>query len=123
MKEFAFIILSEKITSICGISSFVILVISFFKWLSFNTEKEKVEEEELERRKKRMKKQTTLGVILGIISILIPTKKEIYTVIGLGGTIEYIMRNDVAKELPDKCIIALDKLIDEYNKEEPNNEK
>ena len=36
---------------------------------------------------------------------------------------ESCKRNDVAKELPDKCIIALDKLIDEYNKEELNNEK
>ena len=41
---------------------------------------------------------------------------------GIGGTIDYIKSNDTAKQIPDKCINALDKFIDEYVNED-NNEK
>jgi hypothetical protein len=37
---------------------------------------------------------------------------------GVGGTIDYIKSNDKAKKLPDKCIEALDKYLDNINKEE-----
>lgn len=36
----------------------------------------------------------------------------------LGGTIDYIKSNDTAKQLPDKCVKALDKYFDNINKEE-----
>lgn len=33
---------------------------------------------------------------------------------GVDGTIEYLESNETAKQLPDKSIEALDKLLDEY---------
>ena len=36
---------------------------------------------------------------------------------GLGGTLDYIKSNEVAKQLPDKCIIALDKYLEEVDNE------
>lgn len=56
--------------------------------------------------------------VIVIISILgcvfIPSTKELYIIYGVGGTMDYLKSNHTAKQLPDKCIKALDKWIDEY---------
>lgn len=60
------------------------------------------------------------SIILFVFSIgtcLIPNTNDAYMIYGLGGTIDYIKSNEVAKQLPDKCIIALDKYLEEANKE------
>lgn len=50
--------------------------------------------------------------ILGLV--FVPSTKEMLLVYAAGGSIEYIKNNDAAKQLPDKCIQAIDKLLDEY---------
>lgn len=47
-------------------------------------------------------------------AIFIPTTKDMLMIYGVGGTIEYLKDNETAKQLPDKSIEALDKLLDEY---------
>ena len=54
-------------------------------------------------------------IATGLLGALVPTTKEAIAIIGVGETIDYIKSNDKAKELPDKCIDALDKFIDSYN--------
>lgn len=56
-------------------------------------------------------------------TIFVPTAKEAYIIYGIGGTIDYIKSNDTAKQIPDKCIIAIDKLLDEYLTPEQSNEE
>lgn len=77
-----------------------------------------------EKLKYRMGKKITIisSIIIFVFSIgtcFIPNTNEAYMIYGLGGTIDYIKSNDVAKQLPDKCIIALDKyledIVDEQN--------
>lgn len=46
--------------------------------------------------------------------IFTPTTKDMLMIYGVGGTIEYLKDNETAKQLPDKSIEALDKLLDEY---------
>ena len=41
---------------------------------------------------------------------------------GVGGTIDYIRKNDTAKQLPDKCIKVLDCFADKYI-DEPKKDK
>ena len=53
--------------------------------------------------------------VLGIV--FTPTTKEALMIWGVGGTIDYVKSNDTAKQLPDKCIEALDKWVDSLNKE------
>ena len=53
----------------------------------------------------------SIGVIIEVFS---PTTKEAMKFWGVGGTIDYIKSNETAKQLPDKCIMALDKFVDEY---------
>ena len=52
------------------------------------------------------------------INIFTPTTNEALLIYGVGGTIDYIKSNDTAKQLPDKCVKALDKYFDNINKEE-----
>ena len=52
------------------------------------------------------------------MNTFIPTTNEALLIYGVGGTIDYIKSNDTAKQLPDKCVKALDKYLDNLTKEE-----
>ena len=52
------------------------------------------------------------------INAFTPTTNDALLIYGVGGTIEYIKSNDTAKQLPDKCVKALDKYLDNLTKEE-----
>lgn len=61
-------------------------------------------------------------IISSFINIFIPTTNEALLIYGVGGTIDYIKSNGTAKQLPDKCIKALDKYLDNLTKEENQKE-
>ena len=56
-------------------------------------------------------------IIACLINFFIPTTNEALMIYGVGGTIDYIKSNETAKQLPDKCIKALDKWADNMNEE------
>lgn len=57
----------------------------------------------------------SISLIISILlCIFIPSQKDALLIYGVGGTVDYIKSNSTAKQLPDKCIQALDKLIDSY---------
>ena len=62
-------------------------------------------------------------IIACLINLFIPTTNEALMVYGIGGTIDYIKSNETAKQLPDKCIKALDKWVDNLNEEKQENNK
>ena len=55
--------------------------------------------------------------------VFIPTTKEALLIYGVGGTIDYVKSNPVAKKIPDKCIIALDKWVDSLSNDSTKNKK
>ena len=61
-----------------------------------------------------------ISVITLVISlplqIFVPTTKDVFVIWGVGGTIDYLKSNEKVTQLPDKCIDALDFIIDEYEK-------
>ena len=57
-----------------------------------------------------------------LMNIFIPTTNEALLIYGVGGTIDYIKSNETAKQLPDKCVKALDKWVDNLTKEENQKE-
>lgn len=64
-------------------------------------------------------------VVFGIsvtINAITPTTEEAYLIYGVGSTIDYIQDNPKAKQLPDKCIDALSRWVDNLNKEETKKE-
>lgn len=64
---------------------------------------------------------TTL-IISALVIIFVPSKSQLYMIYGVGGTIDYLKENPTAKELPDKCIKALDTWVDNINKEADSSE-
>ena len=56
------------------------------------------------------------------MNTFIPTTNDALLIYGVGGTIDYIKSNDTSKQLPDKCVKALDKYLDNLTKEENQKE-
>ena len=64
-------------------------------------------------------KRCTVAFFVSVfINTFIPTTNEALLIYGVGGTIDYIKSNDTSKQLPDKCVKALDKYLDNLTKEE-----
>lgn len=69
------------------------------------------------------KRFTFAVIVVSSINFFIPTTNEALMIYGVGGTIDYIKSNDTAKQLPDKCIKALDKWADNLNEEKQENKQ
>ena len=65
------------------------------------------------------KKFKWVGIILTIMFLplvmLIPSSRDAMLIFGIGPTIDYIQNNETAKQLPDKCINALDNWVESLN--------
>ena len=111
-------------------SSFV-LIVSFYLALCSRNEAETYKEysgcldEYMRGYKKWMRNAKRCAVIFFVsvfINIFIPSTKQALLIYGVGGTIDYIKSNDTSKQLPDKCVKALDKYLDNLTKEENQKE-
>lgn len=72
---------------------------------------------------KRMFKCSIYAFVLGtIICLFIPSTKNLLIIYGVGGTIDYLKENKNANKIPDKCIKALDKYLDDALKEDKDKE-
>ena len=96
---------------------FGLALICCFIWLTTRIDGE----EEIELPKKYTKCIFLMFVVCSLILALCPSKKEMYLIYGVGNVIDYVQSNDVAKQLPDKAIIAIDKWL-EMNKPEEEDE-
>lgn len=68
---------------------------------------------------KKMFKCSLFAVVLGVVmATFIPTTKNLLIIYGVGGTIDYFKENKDANKIPDKCIKALDKYLDDALKED-----
>ena len=90
------------VMSVSGIALFI----SFIMWLMANY----VEEAKL-MLKWVVGTFTTL-VISSLIFVFVPSTKEAVLIWGVGSTIDYIQENETAKQLPDKCINALNDWVE-----------
>lgn len=72
---------------------------------------------------KYFKRSILVIIVSCVINVFIPTKNDALLIYGIGGTIDYIKSNDTAKQLPDKCIKALDKLVENLNEEKKQDKK
>jgi len=102
-----FLVLSAIVTTFFIISTIISMV-------------DKDSEKELNLCKKCLKISSSVLVICILIEVFVPTTKQALLIYGVGGTIDYIKANPVAKQLPDKCVNALDKWVDSWNIKEEN---
>lgn len=56
-------------------------------------------------------------IIFTLAVVFLPTRNQLYMIYGVGGTIDFLKENPIAKELPDKYIKALGSWIDNLNKD------
>ena len=64
-----------------------------------------------------------VSIIFSLLMIFVPTTKQGFLIYGLGGTVDYIKQNPTAKQLPNKCIKALDKWVDGWTEEKKDSVK
>lgn len=60
--------------------------------------------------------------ILAFALVFTPSTKEMYRIVGIGGVIDYLQQNETAKQIPDKCIRALDILLEDPISNKPDSE-
>lgn len=101
--------------AICTILATLAIVILFINILVLNEEDEKTKSQ------KWLKKLFCSLPFFVLPLIFIPSTKDALLIYGLGGSLDYIKGNGTAKKLPEKAIIALNKYLDELNKDK--NEK
>ena len=56
-----------------------------------------------------------VGIVAAIFAVFIPSKKDMYMIVGVGTTIDYVQKNETARQLPDKCIEALNNWVESLN--------
>lgn len=54
--------------------------------------------------------------ILGII--IIPSKQDMMLIYGVGTTLDYLQDNEKVRQLPDKCVDALDAWVESLSEED-----
>lgn len=72
---------------------------------------------------KKVFKGSLFAVVLGVVMVIfIPSTKNLLIIYGVGGTIDYLKENKDANKIPDKCIKALDKYLDDVLTEDKDKE-
>lgn len=90
------------VMSISGIALFI----SFMLWIMANYA------EETKLALKWVISSFVTLIISSLIFVFVPTTKEALLIWGVGSTIDYLQENETAKQLPDKCINALNDWVD-----------
>lgn len=79
-------------------------------------------DEPFEKIKRKVKCSIYALVFGATICVFIPSTKSLLIIYGVGGTIDYLKENKDANKIPDKCIKALDKYLDDVLKEDKDKE-
>lgn len=79
-------------------------------------------DEPFEKIKRKVKCSIYALVFGATICVFIPSTKSLLIIYGVGGTIDYLKENKDANNIPDKCIKALDKYLDDVLKEDKDKE-
>lgn len=103
-----------------------IAVLSFFVFIALGFWFFLCSEDDLEPSTfmKKMFKGSMFAIVLGVVmAIFIPSQKNLLIIYGVGGTIDYLKENKDANKIPDKCVKALDKYLDDALKEDKDKDK
>ena len=113
----------NTIFTIVLVISSIILVVAIIGWL-VNCDEDYDFEKKARKTSKKVMKISIISLIIGLFGVtFIPTTKEALLIYGVGGTIDYLKQNPTAKQLPNKCINALDKWVDSWNIEKKDSVK
>lgn len=71
---------------------------------------------------KWIKRLTVIGSVATLFYVFVPSQKEMYLILGIGGTIDYLQSNEKAGQIPDKCLDAIDAWVDALVEDEKSKE-
>lgn len=120
MTEIYWLTRLDGIHAICEvlIGVFFLIMISYVLFaISGGFEFYDFSEDKTHKIKRIFKLSCVLIIPVLLVKAFLPTKEEALIIYGVGGTIDYIKTNPTAKELPDKCVKALDKWVENMNGE------
>lgn len=104
------------ISGIALLFSLIVIPISYGNFLSSSWESDRQSAKAALKVFKHIKKYSLLVFCVAFpLSVLTPTKNEALLIFGVGGTIDYVKNNEVVKQLPDKCVDALDAWVESLN--------
>lgn len=115
MNEIYWITRLDAIQALAIIAVFILGIFIFLHTILWIMEDD---EENKSKLKKIFLKFAAYISIPIFLLVFIPSKRDMLMIIGIGGTIEYLKSNDTANKLPDKVIMAIDKLLDDTIEEE-----
>lgn len=122
MNELYWITRLDGINTLLGLFLLISLIVFLFFFIGFLLSGGEIGDDFNNNDFRVLKTSFFSSALLSIAFVFTPSEKDMFMIYGIGGTIDYIKSNDTAKQIPDKCINALDKFIDEYVNED-NNEK
>ena len=124
MNEIYWITRLDAISKFLTITAIVSFLIATFL-IVFVCNRDEMDDEFWDYKKylKYSKVYILVTIVSCVINIFIPTTNQALFIYGVGGTIDYIKSNDTAKQLPDKCVKALDKWLDNLNEEKQENKQ
>lgn len=103
---------------VLGILALIVLAIAYYADELYRTSEGEYDFKEKIKTLKLWRKwfyPTLIATVICVIgAIFTPTKKDLLLIYGVGSTIDYVKENENAKQLPDKTIQVLDKVLDEY---------
>ena len=118
MLEFYLIAVFGNLSVVACILFFVSLVVLIgFTIVYYNYSYNGYNEDEKKTILSIIKKTLICFILSCIFSIFVPSSNQMLRIYGIGGTIDYLKSNETAKQLPDKCIKALDLYIDNQMKD------
>ena len=130
MNEIYWITRLDDIDTLLFTASLVSVVIAFMSVIAFIAMKSYYTDDYKEKDKDWMnfwfkwaKGSSITFALSSLLCILTPTTKEALLIYGVGGTIDYIKSNDNMKQLPDKCVNALDAWVDSLTDEKKEESK
>lgn len=97
--------------------SILLIVNSIIGWIVYHDDNELLSS----RWKRSAIISFSICILFALLKVFIPSTKEALIIYGAGGIVEYVQSNETVKELPDKAVQCLDKLLDEYLTEEGTN--
>lgn len=68
------------------------------------------------------KKFAVVCAISIVFYVFVPSQKEMYLILGIGGTIDYLQSNEKAGQIPDKCLDAISAWVDALAEDEKSKE-
>lgn len=113
MNELYWITRLEGINFLIGAIIFISVLASIVFFVGYAINGFIIDDAYTKKHLNKLKMFTLIFILTSVLNIFIPSTRDMLMIYGVGGTIDYIKSNEKAKQLPDKCINALDKFVEE----------